>query len=359
MRRSITRWALLLLLSGFLSGPAVGQPVRTYEPFVPTQEFREAFRMVDRGEIRAGVQKFREIAARNPGTTLGAMSLFRVAFWAETSAEQRATYQAIIVEYPRSRFEIDARISLAELDHPENLPQLQAFDEIVRAYGGPGLQEIVRANNRNQMVRQLRALPTEFQDGLAEVYETMVAILMNGLHRYEDALRLSMFMREAFTRGITSFRAAGNVFAILTIKKLGDRAFKELPPPAPPREPDITIKKPRPDSQTGPRPKIRVECTAGDYRQSYIDVEKIQLKLDGQDLRPVMEVRSKYDPSLRLNQPFERMLLIARPTQRLSPGRHTITLEVPARAMAQRSWSFWVSRARDEADDECEDGDDW
>lgn len=357
------RWRItcaLALLLWLLPAPVPGQEVRTYEPFVPTQEFREAFRMVDRGQTREGVQKFREIAARNPGTTLGAMSLFRVAFSAETPVEQRATYQAIIVGYPRSRFEIDARVALALMDYPEELPRLRAYDGIAQAFGGPSLQELLGNQSRTQVVRKLRSLPPEIQDGLAELYPTMGAILQNGLHREEDALRMAMFVREAFINGATSARAASTISYILTIRKFGESAFRGAPTPVPPREPEVTIRSPKSDHQTGPRPKIRVVCTVEDYRQLGINVGGLQLKLDGQDLRPVLEVRTKYDTSLKPNRPYERMLLIARPPQRLSPGRHTITLEVPGgNSVARRTWSFRVSRDRDDAEDECDDGDDW
>ncbi|MEW6282063.1 MAG: hypothetical protein AB1758_25890 [Candidatus Eremiobacterota bacterium] len=359
----ITACALaLLLMVGIGSVP--GQGLRTYEPFVPTQEFREAFRLVDGLQFAEAVRRFRKIAAENPGTTLGAECLFYAAGCNESEADRRAIYHEIIAGYPGSKFEVQARVCLIEMDIPGGgEPRLLAYDQLARSYGAPPLDGILRWGDRTRLVRQFRTLHTEFQSGLIPVYRGMLNMLELDLRRLEDALRVALFNREAFAfDSIEGSKAVGRVESLVSEIAQGGHVMYQA---APRVDPQVTIRAPRPGHRTGPRPKIRVEIAVGDYRVPQVNLGALEWTLDGQDLKPVMEVRSKIDRSLRLDRPFEQLRLTARPAQRLSGGTHTVSLVVPTAGyqgegpgIARLNWTFVVARDCDDADDERDDHED-
>lgn len=351
-RYLVARVVALLFVLQYAAGQ---EEASRYGPFVPTPEYRRAFRLVDEGDRAEGARLFREIAAQNPGTALGAESLFQAAYWSETASLRQAAYLAIIEGYPGSSYEVHARKCLAQIDHPGGSARLQAYDQLAQHFGGPALREILKRGDKNQVVSQFRRLPQEIQGGLVTIYVGIQDILHLTLRRKEDALQVALFNRQAFVFDeVASQQAQSDIYGILSEIKFGHPgSYAHLPSP-PPQKPTVRVRYPRQGQRTGPRPRIRVECTVGDYRLSQVNLGTLEFTLDGQSLKPLMEVRSKIDTSLKLEQPFERLRLSARPAQPLSPGTHTILLRVPGgNSETLLSWTFVVAPGcEDEADDE-------
>ncbi|MEW6279744.1 MAG: hypothetical protein AB1758_14045 [Candidatus Eremiobacterota bacterium] len=91
-------------------------------------------------------------------------------------------------------------------------------------------------------------------------------------------------------------------------------------------DPRVRVRSPKQGHVTGPRPRIRLETEVGDVRYDQVDLGRLELRLDGQDLKPYLKVRSKIDRKLRPGKPFERLRLEARPPQPLAPGQPTVEL---------------------------------
>src|ERR1700723_3773510 len=94
-------FSLSLLLVVFSGNPLSSQTAdKVYEPFVPTQQYQQAFNLVQQGGLEQGIQLFGQIAAQNPGTTLGAVSLMRQAYYTTPDSDSIPIYQAVSSGYP-------------------------------------------------------------------------------------------------------------------------------------------------------------------------------------------------------------------------------------------------------------------
>lgn len=354
------RYLLLAVLLSILAGLPVQAQPRDYERFQPTAEYQEACRLLNEGQRVEGRRRLLDIAARHPGTTLGARSLGQAAAHVDNNGDSRPILQQIIAGYPNSRFEIGARLDLLALDYGDRLAEwVVATDRLAQSFGGPALGDIIKDKNRAALVAQIRALPTEKRRGLRVVYRELHAGLANQLRRFDDALPLALFKREAFAaEGEGSGDLLYDLVNLTTGTWTGYR-------PNPPKDPTVTIKSPKPDQRKGPRPKIRVEITCGDWHQPQVDLAKLQFGLDQTDLKPLMKVTTKVNNKLKDDQVFERLRLVFRPSQALSPGTHTVSITVPVQGyrgtgpgQTRVTWSFVVSKPHDDPDDEKNDDED-
>ncbi|MFA5508891.1 MAG: hypothetical protein WC423_25935 [Vulcanimicrobiota bacterium] len=105
------------------------------------------------------------------------------------------------------------------------------------------------------------------------------------------------------------------------------------------------------DGQTvGSNVQIQIELTAGDYRHAQIDLQSLEVVLDGQDVTYDLSIDSIADESLTEGVNFERVVISL--NRVLPQGEHTIALSVrTVQALnftfgeASKSWNFFVSDA--------------
>jgi len=185
-------------------------------------------------------------------------------------------------------------------------------------------------------VTRFHGLPLEIQQGLVEAYIDLLACLAIQLERYDDALPLALFNREA------------------------------LPVVAPTRstylDPQVRVKQPKNGQKKGPRPKFKAEVTVGDYRYPQVNLGALQFLVDGQDRRAEVVVESTINKKyLQQGEPFEHLRLTWRPVTRLAPGSHTITLVVQvadyrgAAGRTRTDLTFTVAKESDDDEDERDD----
>lgn len=374
MRRSTTLFIVGLAATMLLlpSLPIKGQASeKVYERFVPTPAFKEAQLLLLQGaedsDVERAAEKFGQIAAQNPGTTLGAVSLLQQALYSD-AARSGAIYQAVIAGYPRSHFEVLARINLLDLQYPGRAtPQVEAWIEAAgqlgQSYGAPALREIMRGSITGGS-DQVRAMPLEIRMGLMALYSQIQGATAHQLKRYGEAVPLDLFIRDTFGSLAGDQPSRDLVFDIVKAKygiwnpsTYGARI---------PIDPTVRILSPKSNQQKGPRPKIRWETTVGDYTHPQVSVANLKATLDGQDIAPQLKVRSKVRKSLKTksNSVFERLRFTYRPALRLQRGDHTVALEMPTQGysgsgpgITRVSWTFRVGRDRDDDYDECSDED--
>ena len=358
MRRSLLVWSLLLVF--YCAGlPALGQapPQQVYEPFVSTPEYDDAWRYLG-FRTEEFLVRLAAIAARNPGKTLGAVCLLQQARYTESREEAKALYNAVIAGYPRSRFEIAARLSLLSpsFGNTDFDAQLAAVDRLAQSYGGPALAAILGGQNRDRLSAQVLALPLEFQYGLDSVYFDMLGSIGLEKERYRQVIPLALFHQQTF-----SLRGDGNTLAVYFLvlaqgKNWNSVLYNNL------ANPTVRVKRPKDGRSIGPRPKIRIELNSGDFTYSKIDIQQSKFLLDGQDLKPVLRMRLKTLENLTPGKPFQRILLSGRPAQALSRGRHT--LEIVARVSQYRGTGLGLTRTLvnftvgKSQDDDCDRRDD-
>lgn len=358
MRKPTELVILLLILAWALRpGAAQAPPEKVYEPFVKTTEYEEAWRLLDASRFEEFRARMAEIAAANPGTTLGAVCLFKQSGWSESSDRPRIL-NAIIAGYPRSRFEIWARLDLlnGQYGYSDMEGWLADADRLAQSYGGPPLAAILRGRDLDRLSAQVLALPVEVRYGLAEVYGEMLGGLVCQLKQYERAVPLAIFGRQAFSMhsdGIISLEY------ILTKAKTGTwshLATKFV-------SPTVRVIHPRHARHTGPRPKIRLEMFRGDVSVEGIDLRRSTILLDGQDFWPRLRARVRVDKSLKPGRVFERILLSGRPALPLAPGRHTLEIVARSSGYYQESGTgltrtlveFTVGKSHDDDCDRRED----
>lgn len=359
------RLLLVMLLLAKAQPPSWAQPLN-YPPFDAgansSAEYRQAVEMIPHGEGVQAIALLKDVAARNPHTTLGATCLFRAAY-ASQDADRRILYAQVSRDYARSRFDIIARACLINLDtatYPrDHQGRLQRYDQMLQSFGAPPLANVL--SGATQASRTMRTLPLEIQKGFDQCCIDMGGTLV-WLHRPDDALSLAIFQRNNFP---FNHGASSRIRYLLAVKRFGDWQGFTAPPD---KDPEVHLIQPKQRQTTGPRPRLAWETTVGDWRYAQVDISKVSVLLDGQEIRDQMTVNSKVYGSLstRPNAVYERLRFSVRPGQPLARGLHRVVITVPVteyRGMgpgqARINLEFTVGNPKDERedDDDCDDGD--
>ncbi len=362
----MSKWktfAIALVLCLTLLDPTAGQPPRTYEPMRMTPEYRAARDAVYRQDYEKAAELFLRIGEQNPGTTLGATGLLNAAGFVPEE-QKRSVYRKVVSGYPRSRFAAEAGLELITMDYGDwgtnNWRDwVTAADRLAVSFGGPSFARAM-GGSRSRLAREVRALPEETQVALTQIYVDTQVILSYRLGQHAQAMDLALFNREAFAGGEWDGKLEGAVEDELEFLKYG----QNQPGLADIINPTLKIWSPREGQTKGPRPRIRLEAYTGDTTVTQVDLERLQIRLDGQDLKPFLVVRAKFDRRLKLGKPLETLRLEARPPQRLTPGNHTLEVvviahgykdSVPNLGATRKTWTFRVAGNRDDREDECDD----
>jgi hypothetical protein len=347
-----------------------GSPVHTYEAFVPSPEFTDYKVLIDQGRIDDAVALLEGVAQANRGTTRGAVALMTVAGLYQDGGPEdwpkaMDIYRKVEAQYPNSGFEIGAKENELEITIPFDQHQawLLKADQLAQSYGGPAIEDVLRGD-RQKLAQRVRSLPVEFQQcGLPQLYLSMHDRIIQ-LKRVDDGIAIARFLQASFLSSELTGDFTHALRDDLVQKKYGRwPGFTNSDGPV--ENPVITPKSPQPDHTSGPRPKIRLEITAGDFLQPQVDMSKLALTLDGQDLRPGMAVASKIDRSIKQGDIFERLRISVRPSAPLTRGSHTVSVMAQVNGydhggpgVSRITWSFIVASDKDNDDDDKPDDDD-
>lgn len=348
----------LALLGLLTTLPLRGQnpAIQTYPPFEPTEAYYQATSEVTEGDRQKGLSMLLQLAAANPNTSLGATSLFTAAAYSGAKLDAANLYQRILSEYPRSRFEIQARQGLANQQAQSPAEWLALMEPLVSSYGAPKANEIV-ANNARAGARLL-ALPLEYQRAFVQHYEFLCAVLQNS-KRASDSAAICQFGMDYVTKIDPDTRSYFVNYLHGAFDDLGLNYHTRMPY----INPEVRVRSPKGQAK-GPRPKVRLDVVQRELFLPLIDLESSTFELDGQNVRPQVEVlKHSINPTPKKKQTYERLRLAFRPAQPLSKGSHVFTAFIvvdgykPGGPGATRVTVRWGC-TRDRDDDEDGDGDD-
>lgn len=336
-------------------------PLRPFPKFTASPEFDAAMKRIANSYRKDGKERLLVIARENPNTTLGAMSLFRAAYYSEDKQEVMDLYNRIISEYPQSRFEIQARQGLLAGQATSPAQWLEAATALVTGYGAPGVSEIIQ--NPIRAGDKFRALPQEYQRSVVQYYLSAAPSLFTQ-KRYDDSFALALFgMDVIISVDPSTYRSFQNV-ADMNWEQFNGTNYG----PFPPRDPEVRVLRPRSSRNSGPRPRIYIEARQRGASQ-LISLGDATFQLDGQNVKAdVRVVKHKVNLDLKGRKDlFERLRLSYRPTQNLSEGQHLFIATIPVRstqgpgkgtARLEVRLNVRGSRDTDEDNENC-DEDEW
>lgn len=340
--------------------PIQSQTLVTFPPFVATPEYNQALQIVQLITHRdEGVQKLRDIANRNPRTSLGAQCLFAAAYWGEDLGSARLIYGQISNQYANSRFDLAARLALLNTEvalTKETWPI--KLEQLVRQFGAPGVNIIVA--DRQSAVQQLKQLPQEYQDGMMGIYYQLAQSL-GEVRDYRRAVAVAALGAESYADDVTArAKYRGLVRTLTAAPSGGIKNYDTVT-----TNPIVRILSPQKNQITGPRPSIGIKSWTGDYTHAQVSLTDSQFLLDGQDVKAQLLTHSQFSKVWKQGpkRVWEKATWVFRPSLPLTPGRHTVTVVVRVGGYLANhktgtgetsvSWTFQVSQHQHDDDHDC------
>lgn len=300
-------------------------PLRSFPVSATSPAFDDAMKRIYNSYIEEGRQRLLVVARDNPNTTLGAMSLFKAAYWSENKQEIMDIYTRIIREYPQSRFEIQARQGLLRGQATSPAQWLESATALITGYGAPGVSEILQ--NPLRAGDKFRALPLEYQRAVVQYYGSAAPSLFTQ-KRYDDSFAVALFGMDVIVSvDPASYRSFANI-ADMNLERFNGQNYG----PFPPLDPEVRLLGPRGSSNSGARPRITLEARQRGASKP-ISLEKATFQLDGLDVKAdIRVVKHKVNLNFQGRKDFfERLRLVYRPTQNLSEGQHLFVATIPVR----------------------------
>lgn len=309
------------LLIGLASIGLLAQP--QLEVFQPTPEFLEASKMAENpGYRQQAVEKFQQIAAAQPRTTMAATCLFNAAYYCESPPLAKQIYQQIANDFAGTTFEVHARESALLMEYNAK-PDAQRFavrEQLLTSLGVPTVAEIVARPTR--ALTTLRLKQSAYREAVGDLYSSQAAIL-NAIGRYSEALAVAKFGRElyqAYPQLENQFRGeVGRSY----IYQFGLNGKLPLPRPVP-----IHLSLKATSGRMCGRPLIQGEAHTGDFSTKKIYLTFSTITLDNVDIRPELNLIFDYPRKLRPGQVFEKIYFSYQPKQRLAPGPHQLKIHL-------------------------------
>jgi len=350
------RSCLLNTLFGLLIfSPALAQP-----PTVIPPEMVAARQLIVDSYLEKGVEAYLKFADQNPGTKLAAEALLQAAIYSSKEASQ-SIYQRIIRDYPRTGYELTARVNLLFLQtgYQDEKSYSTGVDQLVQSFGGPSLQQIRTAPQLGRLTEQILALPLDHQYAMLGAYHSVSGSLRQQ-RQYQSALALATFNRQTFAKFEKNYLLSDVIYNWIRVNGLDPNLQTKQVDKI---NPDLKVRPRR--GNFGPRPRLTFQTSTGPLPTAQVSLSTSKFLLDGQDFRPQLSVRSRIDQSNgkhRREKPFEILRLSGRPAQPLTPGLHTLSIEIRVEGyqpgkpgLTTYNQTFRVNSPRDDDDDDCDD----
>lgn len=311
------------------------------ETLEPTLELEEALQLKLAGFYDEALQKYRKIAVENPGKAIAAESQQEIADIYRLKSDKVAAIsenQDIINKYPGTAYWETAKINIIGLSCSK-----ASFDTwveqsagFIQEMGGISIADLLHDNADKFDINNVQP---GLRNILGDTYATAAGILDHS-ERYDDALRIAVFVRENFPKVKCDVSDAIKEI-VLDKKNLYDRT--NFPDDATP--PAIRPIAPREDNTIGDTmPKIEVELSDGDISQYQVDLLSLEFTLDGEDLTDKITARTTINTSGELGPEFEKLRIEYQPATALASGKHTVYVKVSdnGEQAAEKTWSFTV-----------------
>ena len=278
-----------------------------------------------RGQIAPGIELLNQVAQDFPESPWGTSARLQVGHYTSDLQEAIAIYGQIANDFPGTRTEAVARLSILERQLPDDLEAwLDGVGLIAEGFDSPPIDDILEERGARENAMLVRGLPEEKQEALGAIYSAIWSKIALKNQQKERALPIALFTRTALEPvGIDD----GNLLNIqLSLQEL------QLDPPwiTPGLEsnPTVLVQIPADGSIVGIEPEISATITVGDYRHVQADLGSTEILLDGNDIKPLTEFRSDVNRVLDEDAIFETINLSVAPGP-LAPGPHTLTITVP------------------------------
>lgn len=321
----------------------------------------------DSDRVSEAVPLLRAVSTNNPGTLLDSRAQLQLAWiyaiHLHNLPEARRVYQQVATGFRNQADGFIAETNLLDIQlFYDGLPfeqYLDGLDALVVRAGGPRLRD-VRSGRRIVPVTVPAPSGSAQRVILGALYSTAAGRMVRRpdgqssptLDR--EALNLYSYVRDTFFDVLGSESTEA-----LREEVLLQSGLQETPVPADTTPPRIV--KVKPTSVTGPRPHILAKVHDGSILESQLDLESLEFRLDGADIKSQVQVLSRTARQAKAGKEkvFQRTKLRFRPVQGLSAGSHTVSLKVSDLAGNQstQTWSFTV-RSKDKDDVDDEPGDD-
>lgn len=374
--RNLLSAALLLAIVAFGARVSGQTP-----PLDRAAIFKDTQSYLDYGWYNHAVVELKRVAEAYRGTEIEAIARQRMIgairrdFQIETLAQKPdkktivpldAATRAQIVEqldrleagFPNSQYDLWAKLERIDLENPDPAVADRMAVVLIGARTGVDIVDVLKGRR----VRVSGIPLGGYYDYLSEVLQG------SGQYTLEHQpgqfpqgnLNLVRFLRESFPFSTT-------------VSSVGDycQQLQEGPPTVPGLEsipPQVRVVSPRPSQTRSTRPRFRIETVVGDFRYGQVDLARLELTVDGIDLKPHLRVTTRLKRHPKLNKPIERLRLEGRLPTNLAPGEHKVHLLVPAEgfsapggvvAATTLDWTFRVQSQHDPDDERegwCEEG---
>lgn len=139
-----------------------------------------------------------EVAEQYPGTAEAAESLLQAAMMASLegdSARYRELHQEVIDRFPGTGYEIFAR-KVLEVKRGTLEETMSTLSAIGVRFGAPSIEQILAPGDQTELIKQVTALHPEIRYAIGKLYG--ITSVFRRYDRFDDALRLASFGRQAF-----------------------------------------------------------------------------------------------------------------------------------------------------------------
>jgi hypothetical protein len=350
MKRSIAVFIRILGFTVLLLSQAQAEFPWIYPPVGDIDPDGEIVKNIERERYQSALELLENIARSNPNSSLEARALLDIAgitgIYLRDTAAARNVYQQVIDQYAGSYYEVVARTERLRLEG--NREEYDAgVAEILAEFGAPSMAEIESGENLEAHVRTMESLPPEIALALSSFYDARGHRLLYRDISPEGALNIALFGRQAFDILLPS-RATPPLYTLYTEVLAKEIDFPRRDIGAKLVEPRITPLSPMPDAIVGQEVNIIIELTAGDFRDTPVDLQSVEVQLDGVDITFDLSVSSALQDRLVEGEVFERITLSLQ--RELPVGQHTISVFASSMsdlnretAKASETWTFEVS----------------
>ncbi len=319
-----SRLLLALLLLASLTRPVWGQLPETtdydsdFGPLIREPIFASANAFYENYEWDKALVRYEQIAADHPNTGYEATARICIAdIWYRLKQNDRARMETdqVVARFPNSSYWFIARRD--QLQDRSGLSYREATDQVLTEIGAPSLEQVASGQVDPGFTED--SLPRYYRWYACKAYSFM---LVSRAAPPAELLNTARFLRRAFPRTDGSEQKRVLVELMMDLPGVPPQNQGMEPEHVPPV---ILSLQPGPgETASG---SLIVRAGDGNMWQQQIDIEEIQLQVDGQDVTNQL----LYDTDLTLDptRPHFEILTIRYPLPPgLAPGAHSATLTV-------------------------------
>jgi hypothetical protein len=305
-------WVLSLAVVFCLSGPVPGQDSEAARRFAEAQEILLSW------GYTSGYAAYLKVADDFPGTWYGAESLMTAYQWADPPHDLELM-QRVVSEYAGTRWEMAARVEIIALENRGDIAaEIAALDQLAQSLGGPSLARVL-AGDGPLFASQIFASPRRLQGDLYVVYQSLWLTMAQQYGQYREALQLALFLRETFSPlGVKSGSGVSEIRMSLGLES--GTSYE-------PANIVLSVDSPSEGATVQPQPTITAQIVGGDFDELGVDLAKLAVTLDGQDIKSQVAIHCEIDRTPQPGEVFETITLTFTPEQPLAPGSHSFAVE--------------------------------